>query len=131
MTTKNLFIVSSLVALAFGLPLLFAPQAIIDVYAVDKATLTGITIHVSRCYGAILTAFGIAGLMSMNAGPSYGRRGLLIVTAINAALAMILNILAIMNGVENSVAWLTVVTLVVITAWAGLLLSKEKVAGLN
>ena len=131
MTTKNLFIVSSLVAFAFGLPLLFAPQAIIDMYAADKSTLSGIALHVSRCYGALLIAFGIGGFMSLNAEPSYGRRGLLVITTINAALAMILNIVAINNGVQNSLAWLTVVTLVVITAWAGLLLSKEKLTGLT
>jgi hypothetical protein len=131
MTVKNLFIFSSLVAFAFGLPLLFVPQTIIDLYAVDKSALTGIALHVSRAYGALLTAFGIGGLMSLNANVSHGRRGLLIITAVNGALAMILNILAITNGVENNLAWLTVVTLIVITAWSSLLLSKEKVSDMT
>jgi hypothetical protein len=131
MTVKNLFIFSSVVALAFGLPLLFAPQAIIDMYAIDKSALSGIDVHVSRSFGGLLTAFSIAGFMSYNAEPSYGRRGLLIITVVNAGISTILNILAIMNGVQNSLAWLTVVAVAVIAVWAGLLLSKEKVADLK
>ena len=131
MTTKNLFIVSSLVALAFGVPLLFAPQAIIDVYSADKSTLTSIATHVCRVYGGMLIAFAIGGLMAQNAEASLARRSLIIVTVINAGLSMILNALAVVNGVENNLGWLTVLTLVVITAWSGLLLSKENVASLK
>ena len=128
MTVKNLFIFSSVIAFAFGLPLLFAPQAIADMYAVDKSTLSGITLHVSRAYGALLIAFGTGGFASLKAVPSYARRALLLITVVNAALTSILNILAIKNGVVNNLTWLTVVILIVITVWAGLLLSKEKVA---
>ena len=128
MTPKNLFIFSSVILLAFGLPLLFAPQAISDMYAVDKSALSGIALHVYRVYGALLIAFGIGGFASLKAGPSYARRGLLLIIVVNAFLLLILHILAIKNGVENSLAWSIVLISAVITVWAGLLLSKEKAA---
>ena len=127
MTPKNLFILASIVAFAFGLPLLFAPQGIVDMYAVDKSALPGVALHVCRAYGALLFAFGIGGFASLKAEPSYARRALLLITVVNAFLVLILHIFAIKNGVENSLAWLIVLISVVITVWAGLLLSKEKV----
>ena len=127
MTFKNLFIFSSIVALAFGLPLLFAPQSIFDMYSVDKTNLSSSVTHVSRCYGGMLIAFGIGGFMALKAAPSHGRKSLLAITTINAGITTILNILAIKNGVENSNAWITVIVVGAIAIMAGMLLSKEEI----
>ena len=127
MTYKNLAIFSSLVGLAYGLPLLFAPQAIIDMYSTDKSSLSGIALHVCRGYGALLTAVGIGGFTAMNAMPSIARRGILVITVINTGLATILNFLAVNNGVENNMAWGTVLVVGIIAVWSGWLLSQEKI----
>ena len=127
MTFKNVFIFSSIVALAYGLPLLFAPQGIIDMYSVEKTNLSGMVTLVSRTYGGLLIAFGIGGFMAINAGPSIARRSLIAVTTINTSISAILNLLAINNGVENSTAWVTVIVVAAIAVLSGMLLTKEKI----
>ena len=126
MNFKNLCITNGIVCLLFGLPLLLFPNAITDLYMVDGESLTKSGEVLSRLYGTILVGLGIALFVSIKAQESYGRRGLLTLITIANILAAITHTYSILQGLENSSAWSTVVLVVIFAVWGGMLLSKEK-----
>ena len=131
MTTKNFFIYQTLLNLGFGLGLLFVPQMMIDTYASQKTELTGTLDLIARGYGTGLIDLGICAYLMRNAKASLARYAFLVATCVTGVLVTIVHIRAILRGDENSLGWLTVLLLVIVTAWSAMLLSKEKTHGLE
>ena len=105
MTVKNLFIFDAIVCLLFGLPLIFTPQVLANIFLVDPALTDG-ALATFRSYGIILSGSGIALLYARNALPSSARKAFLIFIAISGTLLqlttfmLLLLVLRItMNGV--------------------------------
>ena len=131
MTTKNYFIYQSLLNASFGIGLLLMPQMMIDTYAVNKTAVTDAFDFVARSYGTALMGLGVAAYLMRNAQPSLARYAFLLATCVTGVLVTIIHLRAIFQGVQNNMAWLTVLLLVVVTAWSGLLVSKEDKAVLQ
>ena len=126
MTTRNFFIYQSILNLAFGIALLLAPQMMLDTYGGQKTDLTGTLEIVVRGYGTALMALGIAAYLMRKAKFSLAMYAFLVATFVSAILVIIIHIRAILRGDENSLGWLTVLLIVIIAAWSGMLISKEK-----
>ena len=126
MTVKNLFIVDAIVCLLFGLPLIFNPQFLANIFLVDPLLTDGI-IATFRSYGIILSGGGIALLSARNALLSIARRGLLIFIAFSGTFTAINNIHAVVTGIGNNNSWGVIVITGIVGAWAIMLLLKEKV----
>ena len=126
MTAKNFFIYQTLLNLGFGIGLLFVPQMMLDTYGGQKVDVTGAFEIVARGYGTGLIGLGIAAYLMRNAKASLARYAFLVATCVSAILVTIVHIRALLRGDENSLGWLTVLLLVVVIAWSGMLLSKEK-----
>ena len=126
MTTKNFFICQGIVSLAFGIPLLFASQMMVDMYAVQKTEVTGLLDLVARGYGALLIAVGVTYILIRDASPSIARRGFLQLPILGNTLATIVHVRAMLQGTENSMGWTTVLIIAALGVWSALLLSKEK-----
>jgi uncharacterized membrane protein len=126
MTAKNFFIYQTLLNLGFGLGLLFVPQMMLDTYGGQKVDVTGAFEIVARGYGTGLIGLGIAAYLMRNAKASLARYAFLVATCVTGVLVTIVHIRAILRGDENSLGWVTVLLLVIVIAWSGMLLSKEK-----
>jgi uncharacterized membrane protein len=126
MTAKNFFIYQTLLNLGFGLGLLFVPQTMMDTYGGQKIDVTGAFEIVARGYGTGLIGLGIAAYLMRNAKASLARYAFLVATCVTGVLVTIVHIRALLRGDETSLGWLTVLLLVIVIAWSGMLLSKEK-----
>lgn len=126
MTTRNFFIYQSLLNASFGIGLLFMPQFLVDTYMTEKGEISGTLDFIARSYGTALIGFSSIAFMMRDSKPSLARYAFLLATCVTGILVTIVNIRAILQGVENNLAWGTVLLLIVIIAWSGLLVSKEK-----
>jgi hypothetical protein len=131
MSTKNFFIYQSIVNLAFGIGLLLAPQMMVDTYGEQKNELTAALELVARGYGTGLLALGIAAFLMRNAKFSLAMYAFLVASFVTAILVIIIHTRAILLGDENSLGWITVLLIVIIAAWSGLLISKVNRATLE
>ena len=125
MTTKNFFLYQALLNISFGLGLLFVPQMIVDTYAVHKIDVTDLFDMMARSYGTALTGLGVSAYLMRDAQPSTARYAFLLATCVTGVLVTIVHLRAIFQGVENNLAWGTVILLLIVTAWSGWLVSKE------
>jgi hypothetical protein len=125
MTVKNLFIFDAIVLLLFGLPLLFAPQALAKMFFID-ASLTDGALIVFRNYGVFLSSSAFAVFSARNLMPGPARRGFLTFIAVAGILISAINIYAVVTGIQNNTGWGTVILTGIVGIWAVLLLLKEK-----
>jgi hypothetical protein len=114
--SEKLLHLCTIIAIGFGIPLLFFPQLMIDIYAVQKTEVTGILDLASRGYGSLLIALGIACFAIRNTQSVQVRRAFLLMLAISNPLTLIVHIRAIMQNTENSMGWGTVLCLGILTA---------------
>lgn len=125
MTTKNFFICQALLNASFGLGLLLMPQTLVDMYGTQKSDVSGAFDLVARSYGTLLTSLGIMAYLMRNTKPSLARYFYLLGTSIAGLLVTGVHLKAILQGVENNLAWLIVLSTSIIMVWSGLLVSKE------
>jgi hypothetical protein len=125
MTAKNFFICQAILNIGFGLGLLFAPQMLADMYGSQKMDVTGIFDIIARSYGTLLTSLGITAFLMRDAKPSIARYYYLLGTALAGFLVSVVHLRGIFQGVENSMAWLVVLSTSIITVWSGFLVSIE------
>ena len=125
MTAKNFFIFQSIINGIFGLGLLLVPQMMTDSFAVQKTEVTGLLGFVGRSYGTLLIGVAVMAFLMRNAQASKARYAYIFGTVVACALILFVHIQAILQGVENSSGWLTVVLVTIIGAWSALLISKE------
>ena len=131
MTTKNFFIFQAFVSLVYGIQLLFVPSMLAAVFTSQTLEVSGVLDIISRGYGTLLTAVGIAYWTARDAGASLARRSMLLLPIIGNTLVTIVHIRAILQGTENALGWTTVLITAVLAVWSGLLWSKETGANLT
>jgi hypothetical protein len=127
MTVKNLFIFDAIVCLLFGLPLIFSPQVLANIFLVNPVLTDG-AIAAFRSYGIVLSGAGIALLFARNALPSKARKALLIFIAISGTFTAINNLYGVVTGIGNSTEWGVIISTAIISVWAIILLLREKVS---
>jgi hypothetical protein len=125
MTAKNFFYCQALLNISFGLGLLLTPQMLMDMYSVQTSDVSGTFDVIARSYGTLLTSLGIMAFLMRDAKSSLGRYVYLLGTAIAGFLATVVHLKAILQGVENSLSWLVVLSTSIIMVWSGYLVSKE------
>lgn len=125
MTLRNLFIFNTVINVLFGIPLLFVPKLLVDMYVVDAAQATPATFIISRAYGSLILALGIALWSARNAQASLGRRAILQLVVVANAIVAVVYSYAVLAGVYNTMGWSIVAINVVLAAWGGSLLVKE------
>jgi hypothetical protein len=125
MTAKNFFYCQALLNISFGLGLLLTPQMLMDMYSVQTSDVSGMLDVIARSYGTLLTSLGIMAFLMRDAKPSLARYVYLFGTAIAGFLATVVHLKAILQGVENNLSWLVVLSTSIIMVWSGYLVSKE------
>ncbi len=125
MTTKNFFTYQALLNISFGLGLLFLPQMMVDMYLVQKGDMSAALDFLARSYGTALTGLGLMAYMIRDSQASLARYVFLLGTMVTGILVTCVHVRAIFQGVENNMAWGTVILLLIVTAWSGWLVSQE------
>jgi len=127
MTTKNLFLFNGIVCLLFGIPLLIAPDKLLDLYMVEGDRLGTMGTALARAYASVLIGLGIALLIATKAQLSYGRKALLaLITVGNTLLIFVFGSLT-MSGGAKPINWSSVVLVLIWAIWGGILWAREKV----
>ena len=125
MTTKNLFTFAGIIALIFGLPLIFNPDFVIKTFLVDS-TMTAGAAFTMRGYGILLSSLGIGLLSARNSVPSAGNRGLLLIIVIGAAVGLINSIYMSIKGLSTNSNWFIVILLAIEASWGILIFARGK-----
>jgi hypothetical protein len=125
MTAKNFFLCQAFLNISFGLGLLLTPQMLMDMYGAQTSDVSGIFDVIARSYGTLLTSLGITAYLMRDSKPSLARYYYLLGTALAGLLASLVHMKAILQGVENSLSWLVVLSTSIIMVWSGYLVSKE------
>ena len=125
MTLRNLFIFNTVINVLFGIPLLFIPKLLVDMYVVDAAQATSATFVISRAYGSLILALGVALWSARNAQASLGRRAIVQMVVVANAIVAVVYSYAVLAGVYNNMGWSIVAINLVLAVWGGSLLAKE------
>ncbi len=104
MNTRNLFTAIAVICLLFGLTLTFAPNYMGSQYLTNRAWVNPATMMVGQGYGSLLVATAIACWYMRNAGPSVGRKAMLLLLLVSNLALIVIHTLAALNGVETSMA---------------------------
>ena len=126
MTSKNFFIFQAFVCLAYGIPLIVAPESFMSLSAIAKLDMTPKFESIARGYATALIGIGVASVLIRNAMPSIARRGFFVLALVANTLVTIVNVRSILRGDENSSAWTTVLLTAFLAVWSGWLWSKDK-----
>jgi hypothetical protein len=125
MTTKNLFTFAGVIALIFGLPLIFNPDFVNKTFLVDSTMSAG-TAFSFRGYGILLSSVGIGLLSARNSAPSTGNRGLLLIIVTGATVGLINSIYMAVTGLTTNSNWLIVILLAIEAIWGITIFAKGK-----
>ena len=104
MKLGTFFIINTVVAIFFGLGLIFMPAKIGEIYGLDA---TPTSLYISQLLGAAFMAIGLVTFLSRNAGTDLVRP-ICISFFIGDAIGLIVVAISVMNGVSNSVGWFSV-----------------------
>jgi hypothetical protein len=129
MTVKNLFIATGIVALFFGIVLMFFPEALTKMVLTDPAMTAGQK-ALANNYGVVLVAMGIGLLAARNSIPSAARRGFVIQITISGLVLAGYDIRDILSGVCKSAEWGVVAIVGILGLWGLAKLLKERSAAL-
>lgn len=125
MNAKNLFSVVAVIALLFGLALVFAPKFMGDQYLTNPGWLNPAGLLMAQGWGVSLAAMSVGCWYVRNDGPSLGRKAMLLMLLVTNLGFMLIHVIATLNGVETALGWLQVAISVAIIAWSGRLLRQE------
>jgi len=125
--TKNLFTFAGVFGLIFGLPLIVNPDFVAKTFLVD-GTLTAGTAFTLRGYGILLSSLGIGLLSARNSAPSTGKRGLLLIIVVAAAVGVINSVYMQVQGLTTNSNWLIVALLAIEAIWGITIFAKGKTA---
>ena len=107
--------------------MMIAPLMVISIYAPESTALNPYFDLITRAYGSLIFAVGIALFSAIKATESYGRRAVLMLITVANTLVFIMHIYATLKGIENANGWILVIILGVLAIWGGKLLMEEKV----
>ena len=97
----------------------------LDMYVVDAAQATPATFIISRAYGSLILALGVALWSARNAQASLGRQAIVQLVVVANAIVAVVYSYAVLAGVYNTMGWSIVAINVVLAVWGGSLLAKE------
>jgi hypothetical protein len=125
MNAKNLFTVVAILCLLFGLGLTFAPNFMGEQYLTNPSWINEGAKLLAQGWGSLLMVTGVACWYIRNAGPSLGRKVMLLFSLLSNLALIVIHLMAILNRVETSLAWVQVLMALIIAGWAGMLFRQE------
>lgn len=126
MNAKNLFTVVAIICLFFGLTLAFATNYMGSQYLTNPSWVNEGAKVVAQGYGSFLIAVAVACWYMRNAGPSIGRKAMLLFLLLSNLALIVIHSMAVFNGVETTVAWVQVLIALIIAGWSGMLFRQEE-----
>jgi len=106
------FTINAVIAVLFGLGFILMPAQLLSLYAVELPVQG---IFVAQLYGCALLGFGIITGMLRNATPSSGEvRAVLLGLLVSELLGFAFSLWYQLQGMANSLGWLTVVLYLVL-----------------
>jgi len=126
MTSKNLFTFNAIVCFLFAIPLLTIPSQFLSQYMIGTDQLGRVGKAVSRAYGGMILALGIALWMGRNAEKeSLARKILIWYVLIGNTCALVAYLVPAVNGSLTSMIYTSIVLVAVLAIWAVLLMFKK------
>jgi hypothetical protein len=118
MKHSTLFLFNAIVAVIFGLAFIFIPTTTADIYDVD---VTDASVLIGRLFGAALLSICVLTWYVRNAGPSPERQGIVLALFLGNAVALVVSVIAVINGVVNAFGWFSVALYLILAAGYGYL----------
>jgi hypothetical protein len=106
MNLNSLFVVNFILALVFGLGLMFVPSTISDLYA---AELTPAGAFMGQLFGACLIGFAILSWFARGIAEFATRQVFAMMFLVGYVLAFVISLIAQTKGVLNNLGWVNVV----------------------
>lgn len=116
MNLNTLFVVNFILALVFGLGLMFVPSTIADIYATE---LTPAGAFMGQLFGACLIGFAILSWFARGIAEFATRQIFALMFFVGYVLAFVISLLAQTKGVLNSLGWVNVVVYAVLAIGFG------------
>ena len=127
MSYKFLFVLNALVALAFGLALLFVPKTVLGLFGVAEGYVS--TLLVARFFGSAMTALGLVLWFAKDADDMAVQKNLGMALLISAILGLVVTIIGMAGNkaVIRSNGWIAIVVYVLFAlGYAFVLFLKPK-----
>jgi hypothetical protein len=123
MTFRTLLVIKAVVCLVFGLFLLLAPGALLNLLG---ATLNDGGTFTAREYGAALIGTLLLTWFAKNVKAPDARAAILLDLFVYDLIGVIITSSVVISGVLNALGWSIVVVYLFFTTGSGYLLAKEK-----
>jgi hypothetical protein len=123
MTFRTLLVIKAVVCLVFGLFLLLAPGALLNLLG---ATLNDDGTFTAREYGAALIGTLLLTWFAKNVKAPDARAAILLDLFVYDLIGVIITSSVVISGVLNALGWSIVVVYLFFTTGSGYLLAKEK-----
>jgi hypothetical protein len=102
---KTLFIITTVIAIVYGVLFVIIPTVIYSWYGLESNTPLN---YMGELFGAALIGFGLISWLARNAGDSDARRAIILSFFIADAIGFIVALIGQLNNVVNALGWLTV-----------------------
>lgn len=116
MNTRNLFILTAIVAGLFGLAFVLIPEQSLSLYEID---LTAAGLYMSQLLGAAFIAIALVSWGVRNEKNTPARQGVLLAFFVGDIVGAVLTVIAMTNNLANALGWTTVVIYLVLGLGAG------------
>ena len=123
MNTKNLLTFQAIVAILFGLTLIFVPKTLLGPYLTDPSDLNQVGQLLGSMYGAALIGIGVGCWVAREAThPKSWLYAILFANGFNIYIYTE----GIISGHFNSLLWSSLILVIVLALWAAYLLYVKK-----
>ncbi len=106
MNLRNLFILSAVVGLVFGLGFLIFPDQLLQLYGVE---LSEAGLYVGRLMGAVFIGVGVITWQARYSNDSLARRAIVAGLFIDFLLGLVVSVMMMFSGLVNALGWSTVI----------------------
>jgi len=106
MKIKTLFIISAVIAVAYGIAFVIVPSQVCALYDIES---TPILNYMDQLFGAALLAIGLISWFSRNAAVSEAQKAIILGLFIADGIGFIVSLIGQINNVLGSLGWLNVV----------------------
>jgi len=106
MNLRNLFILSAVVGLVFGLGFLIFPDQLLQLYGVE---LSEAGLYVGRLMGAVFIGVGVITWQARYSNDSLARRAIVAGLFIDFLLGLVVSVMMMFSGLVIALGWSTVI----------------------
>ncbi|WP_128545135.1 hypothetical protein [Larkinella soli] len=125
MQPKLLFSTVGIICMLFGISLTFTPDLMGDQYLTNPQWINAGARFVAQGWGTTLFAVGMACWYARNAGPSLGRKAMILFILVSNLALVVISSIAVLNGVETALGWAQALLAAGLAAWSGMLFRQE------